>query len=92
MVLDAENRVRFVLHAHNKSVVSLTRDLKACRTGGPFDDQAVVPRCDERIRHIFIDTGSFVMDPGYFAVHEIRCANHLAAESKAYGLVAEADA
>ena len=62
MVLDAENRVLPVLHAHDEPIVGFARDVEAFRAGGALDDEAVVAGRDKGARHARVDIGSLMVN------------------------------
>ena len=64
----------------------------AAGRGGTLDEERVVARGGEALRHAAKHVGILVEDGRSFAVHEAAGADDMAAEIVADGLVAEADA
>ena len=89
--LHALNGQGLVSHAHDFAVLGPGRELKLGRTTSALDGQRVVA-VDGELRG---QTGKNTLlrgaDHAGLAVHQLLCANDLAAESRAYRLVAQAD-
>ena len=90
------------LHSFDwKGTVSQPHDFAVGRSRAHFkagwhcrflDNQRVIARCLEGVRHTCKDRSSVVFDKGSFSVHEPRSTDDIAAVALANGLVAQTDA
>ena len=92
MELHAFDRQRPVPHAHDHAIVGLRRDLQFIGQRGALDDQRVIARRIERIRHTLVQRGPVMPHARCPSVHQRRRMDDGPAERRADGLMAEADA
>ena len=91
MELDALDFVAVVAQSHDDAVVGFGSDGKLVRQGFSFDNERVIAGGGERIGQFAENIFAVVMDLAGLAVEQLRGADDFAAESRADGLVAEAD-
>ena len=92
MELDAFDFVAAVAEAHNDAVVGFSSDEELTRQGFSFDDERVIACGGKRVRQFAENGFPIVMDLAGFAVEKFWSTNDFPAESRADGLVAEANA
>ena len=90
--LDAFEFVAAVADAHDDAVVGFGGDGEFARKRFAFDDQRVIARGGEGLGEFAENIFAVVMDFAGLAVKEFWRANDFAAEGRADGLMAEADA
>ena len=93
MELDAPNRKLFVAHAHHLEFGSrLGGDFQFGRHRVAFDQQRMIARGSERIRHALEEVLPIVINLRGLAVHEPFCAHDFTAEHVTHALVTETHA
>src|SRR5689334_17390806 len=92
MELHAMDGLGLVLQAHDDAVLRLGGDFEAFRQALALDDERMIARRREAVRHRREDALRAMPDLGHLAMHQLRRPDHLAAKGLADRLVTEADA
>src|ERR1700730_726508 len=77
---------------HDDAVVGFCSDSELAREGLALDDERVIAGGGEGVREIAENTFAVVVDRAGLAVEQLRRPDDFSAESRADGLVAQADA